>query len=293
MRVRPTQELLGPFPALTPEQRYHFDVFGYVVVENTLSRDQIERLKEALGRLRAAILADRPVGEVEVGKASEHLVQISNFHGYDPVFMEYLSHPWLVGMAEEVCGGVVRLNSCTAIVNSRDPGKPLEDKPTYGLHCGLRPGWGTWTENGLFHCAMARTFTNLTDIGPDDGGTVLIKGSHKIDAPVETIIACAYADRSLIHQVEAPAGSTLLFSESTVHATSQHRSDRPRMVVSGVYTPPMYQQWNRQTVSPEFLASVDERHRPLVSGSTMWEGWIYGQRYRRLEEPRDAALADR
>jgi hypothetical protein len=207
--------------------------------------------------------------------------------------VEYLTHPWLVGMAEEVCGGVVRLNSCTAIVNFRDPSKPLEEKPSYGLHCGLRPGWGTWGEKGLFQTAMARTFTNLTDIGPDDGGTVLIKGSHKIDAPVEAIIACAYADRSLLHQVEAPAGSTLLFSESTIHATSQHRSERPRLVVSGVYTPPMYQVWsNTVTVSPELLASVDERSRPLFTGSAMWEGWIRGQRSRRLDEPRDPALAD-
>ena len=37
-----------PFPALTPAQRYHLEVMGYVVVENTLSPNEAETLKEAL-----------------------------------------------------------------------------------------------------------------------------------------------------------------------------------------------------------------------------------------------------
>ena len=30
-------EFKRPFPALTPAQRYHLDVYGYIVVENTLA----------------------------------------------------------------------------------------------------------------------------------------------------------------------------------------------------------------------------------------------------------------
>ena len=35
-----TSEFTRPFPALTPAQRYHLDVYGYVVVENTLTGDE-------------------------------------------------------------------------------------------------------------------------------------------------------------------------------------------------------------------------------------------------------------
>ena len=37
-----------PFPALTPAQRYHFDVFGYVVIEHTLTPDETSVVLEAL-----------------------------------------------------------------------------------------------------------------------------------------------------------------------------------------------------------------------------------------------------
>ena len=43
-----TSEFIRPFPALTPAQRYHLDVFGYVVVENTLSTDEVGTLLEAM-----------------------------------------------------------------------------------------------------------------------------------------------------------------------------------------------------------------------------------------------------
>ena len=34
-----------PFPALTPAQRYHLDVLGYVVVEKALTSDEVEKTR--------------------------------------------------------------------------------------------------------------------------------------------------------------------------------------------------------------------------------------------------------
>ena len=52
------------------------------------------------------------------------------------------------------------------------------------------------------------------------GGTVVIAGSHKIDPTVETedIVAAALENPSVIHHVEAPAGSVLVFFEATMRA---------------------------------------------------------------------------
>ena len=46
------QAFARPFPALTPAQRYHLDVFGYVVIEETLTADEVSRQLEALQRLQ-------------------------------------------------------------------------------------------------------------------------------------------------------------------------------------------------------------------------------------------------
>uniref|UniRef100_UPI0025934CE3 ATP-binding cassette domain-containing protein n=1 Tax=uncultured Sulfitobacter sp. TaxID=191468 RepID=UPI0025934CE3 len=138
-----------------------------------------------------------------------HLAHILEAH---PAIYDYLTHPRLVGLVEELVGGTVRLEESEAVINSRAPDSTWDGH--YGFHTGTRPDIGTYVENGLYHCTFVKTLTNLTDLGPDDGGTVCIAGSHKIKVSREEIIACAYEDRSLIHQVVAPAGSTLLFGEA-------------------------------------------------------------------------------
>ena len=275
-------EFVRPFPAMTPGQRYHLDVFGYVVIENTLTEEETGRLLESLQRLKTDLLAverDACVRGCRLGAHRPHYLHFAHILEADPAIYDSLTHPRLVGLAEELVGGSVRLEESEAIINERDPDV---EPGRYGFHVGTWPDLGTYTENALFHCTFVKTLTNLTELGPDDGGTVFIAGSHKIKAPKEEVIACASEDRSLIHQVVAPAGSTLLFGEALIHATGDIRSDRERVIVIGGYTPPIFQAWNGQEPSAEFVASVPEAYRPFISGSDRWR---WEQRHRTLGMP--------
>ncbi|MCE7983059.1 MAG: hypothetical protein DYG89_17890 [Caldilinea sp. CFX5] len=276
-----------PFPALTPAQRLHLDVYGYVIIENTLTADEAGRMREALQKLKRDLIATGdPANAVVRGARFStyklHHVHFAHILEADPAILDYLTHPRLVAMAEEFVGGVVRLEESEAIINSRapdyDPGAPVR----YGFHTGTRPDLGTYTENGLFHCNFVKTLTNLTDLGPDDGGTVVIAGSHKIKAPQAQVIACAYEDPSLIHQFIAPAGSTLLFAESLIHATGQLRSDKERVIIIGGYTPPMFRAWPGQEPSQAFVDNLPDIYKPLI-GAT--DSWHWQQRYRSLDMP--------
>jgi ectoine hydroxylase-related dioxygenase (phytanoyl-CoA dioxygenase family) len=273
-----------PFPALTAAQRYHFDVYGYVVVENTLTENEVGSLREALQKLKRDLVAtgDPTRAVVRNARASAykpHHIHLSHVMESDPAILDYLTHPRLLAMVEEVVGGSVRIEESEAIINSRDPNADPNAPLAYGFHTGTRPQYGTYTENGLYHCNFVKTLTNLTDLGPDDGGTVCIAGSHKIQCSEQEIIACAYEDPSLIHQVIAPAGSTLLFGEALIHATGRIHSDRERVILIGGYTPPMFQAWEGQEPSPEFVAQTPESLRPLVTGSDKWH---WQRRFRTL-----------
>ena len=70
-------------------------------------------------------------------------------------------------------------------------------------------------QHGLYHYSFVKTLTNLTDLScPEDGGTIVIAGTHKIDPTVDPqeVIKAALADpgRPLVHHVVAPAGSTTM-----------------------------------------------------------------------------------
>ena len=280
-----------PFPALTPAERYHLDVFGYVIIENTLTADEVGRIKKALYDLRQEIKQldhSSPTPPrvrdsfFETNKPHHHfIVNILEAH---PDITAYATHPRLVAMCEELMGGEARIVEMNAHINSRDPDADPTPKPQYGFHRGTDIAFAGHSQNGLFHCNFVKTLTNLTELGPDDGGTVVIAGSHKIEIPSEGLIKLAYEDRSLIHQVVAPAGSTLLFSETLIHATGQIRSEEERVIIITGYGSTMFPYWDNGTLSEGFRDQIPDQLQTLFHGKAHW---TRGPRYRRLSEEAD------
>ncbi len=91
-----------PFPALTPAQRYHLDVYGYVVIENTLTADETGRLREALQKLKHDFLASSDPANATVRNCrmsvyKPHHVHFAHVLESDPAILDYLTHPRLVG----------------------------------------------------------------------------------------------------------------------------------------------------------------------------------------------------
>ncbi|MFM1851229.1 MAG: hypothetical protein RIS54_913 [Verrucomicrobiota bacterium] len=286
-----------PFPALTPAQRYHFDVFGYVVVPGVLSPAECAAIQAAMRRVRSEIRA-RPAGQAQ-GPGEPKFIMDLPHHVFmcdlmeaDPLFAAYATHPRLVGFAEEVIGGEARIVELNAHLNTRRPDYTPAENPRFDFHNGTDVPFSSHTKHGLYHCNFVKTLTNLTELGPDDGGTVVVAGSHKLDLPVEEMVARAYEDRSLIHQVVAPAGSTLLFAETLIHATGQLRSDRERAIIITGYGSTMMPYWGGAPLTPTFAAAVPEHLRNLYFGKAHW---TRGPRYRLLADPVDArtfTLAD-
>ena len=101
---------------------------------------------------------------------------------------------------------------------------------------------------------------------------MVIAGSHKIDPAVDPkhIIAAAQADPSLIHQVIAPAGSTLVFYESLIHASGEIRSGQDRPLVISGWSPCNFQPWTHFDPCPDLLKRCTEDQREMLTGSRRW-----------------------
>ena len=103
----------SPFPALTPGQRLCFEVNGYCVVENTLSAQETARLRSAALDLRARF-AEQPdptavlLSGAHCDQLEPHYFSAGGLVEAAPEFLEYLTHPMMVGLAEEAVGGKVR-----------------------------------------------------------------------------------------------------------------------------------------------------------------------------------------
>jgi hypothetical protein len=289
-------EYVKPFPALTPAQRYHLDMYGYVIIPKLFDQSECDAMKEALYKLRADLQSlpnpakDNHKGAFLMINQPHHCYMGAIVQSYSPI-ADYVTHPQIVGMSEELLGGKARIVEINAHINRKAPdwGKADDGGPAFGFHRGLPPGYGIHYKNGLYHSSFVKVLTNLTDLGPDDGGTVVIAGSHKIEADDPAIFKAAYEDRSLIHQVVAPAGSALLFTEGLIHATGQIRSDNERVIIISGYSEPVFP-WKLMDshqpgfeMDPAFIASVPEPKRYLFES----KGYMQrAAKYRTLAEPK-------
>jgi hypothetical protein len=261
--------------SLTLPQRFQFEVFGYVLLEGLLKPAEVERLKATIYRMR-----DDPdrgeKGVYAITKGRSYYIRMGNLVQYDPVFVQFATHPKIVPLAEELVGGSVRLEENETIINRRNPEADIDElrrswpNPTR-IHRAIDPSWGCYVEGGHFHTLFVKAIAYLTDVGPEDGGTCVIPGSHRTIWPRSAIESAAQMDTRLYQCIEGRAGSVLLFSESLLHSTSEIISDNERVVVTSGYTPPMFRMERGNFIRPAFVASLPEEVRPLISGSQRWE----------------------
>ncbi|MBI4552593.1 MAG: phytanoyl-CoA dioxygenase family protein [Candidatus Latescibacteria bacterium] len=274
---------IKPFPALTPAQRLYLDINGYVVIENVLSKAEVDKLLDTIYKIERVYreTGALPAACSHFSSTKEDFFRIDNLPHIDLCFFEYVTHPRLVGMAEEIVGGTVRLEQSDAHI--RRPVKHQTEPESYGFHRGINPGF-SYIKNGLYHFTFVKTLTNLTDLEPGDGGTTVIAGTHKISEDVDrnAIVKAALDDPRIIHEVAAPAGSTLLFFESLMHSSGIIRSNKDRVLIIAGYTPTMFQAWNGYDPDPVFVEDIAEDHRALLTGSQKY-GWE--RKLRRLETP--------
>lgn len=263
--VHATGEAAAP---LSLAQRLHFDVYGFVLLPKVLTAHEVTDLRRALGRLNAD--PQPAASRVYLNQDQPHIRHFGNLLEYDAAFLHYATHPTLVEAAAVTVGGPVRIEEVEAIVNRRAASADVaalrrERSRPRGFHAGTQHGWGTFEEDHHFHCLFVKTLAYLTDVGPEDGGTAVIPGSHRLTWPRDEVIRAAHSDPQLVHQVEAAVGSVLLFAESLIHSTTTITSENERMVIIAGYTPPMMQVWPGNEVSPEFIQGLGPEMRQLVA----------------------------
>jgi hypothetical protein len=158
-----------PFPALTPEQRLYLDVNGYVIIRNVLTDSEIQDLLNTIYSIEKAYrkTGELPGPNCHLSSDREDYFRIDNLPHLADSFFHYLTHPYIVGMAEEIVGGSVRLEQSDAHI--RRPVEAADGPIRYGFHRGISPAF-SHTRNGLYH--------HSSGIIESDRDRVLILGGY-------------------------------------------------------------------------------------------------------------------
>jgi len=214
---------------VTAEQAAQYDELGYFAVPDAFDAATVERLDRELAAGDAHVrklLADVPGGRFSVAgldtqTVAPHVVAHSNFA------RRFAAHPVLAGIARDLVGPDVRL---------------YWDQSVYKQPNGAEPV--LWhQDNGYTYVepqAYLTCWVALTDATPENGCIAVLPGVHHDGtlAHRSTLVGeeC-WGDWSAAVEVPVRAGSVVVFSSLTPHATKRNTTDAVRKAYILQYAP--------------------------------------------------------
>ena len=246
---------------LNDYERFFFDLNGYLVIEDALTPGEVASCNEAIEQQRERIRIRPPEESLARGAKALAGAQGRGDVGgmltwpkpWCQPFRDLLAHPVIVPYMNELLGPGFRLDHLYGIMMTKGA-------EGFVLHGGGNTGDLTHSyqhHNGLMRCGLTVVTWVLSDHGPGDGGFACIPGSHKSNYEPPMDVKRLETDIGVVRQVEAKAGSAIIFTEALCHGTLPWQADHERRTVLYKYSPGSIS-YARQYLPEGVAESLDE-----------------------------------
>ena len=265
-----------PFSKLTQEEReYLFDLNGYLVIDDALNTEQLLWINRWIDSQPRDIPTGTWLGNVELhtyGKTDG--LNYQNIIEGGPVFEALIDNPVWIGLVRKLIENDynrVSINEC--FLNVRGEGGFI------GIHSGghvaafpasFRSHAGAWMV-GQINILMA-----LQDVGPGDGMTVVVPGSHK-SHEIHPVLRPGDPNRAnsvyrtdkpdeTLGAVEVPlkAGQALMFTDALLHGGSSRMNPGERRILIYRYSPHSMQPRYNYIPSKELLERLTPAQKAMI-----------------------------
>ena len=225
---------------------------GFTVLERLIEPPVVASLVESLDRLER----DKGFGYAKTSFEGYRTIRINNLLTHDQNFWQVPLQPVVLALAERILDRELLLHSfCSLILGPGQPAQPLhEDTQLIPLPRPHTP-------------IVVNAIWALTDFTEENGGTLIVPGSHRYDSAPE------YGKTYDARPATMPAGSVMLFDSALWHGAGENRSDARRYAFSCSYCSGwMRQQENFQLGVPREIATQFPRRLQELCGYSVYRG---------------------
>lgn len=214
----------------TPLDDFLFDLRGYLVLENAVEPDLLAELNVAIDQF-----PDLAVGEWLGNAQRRDYTASTGFELHNCVeagapFEKLIDHPSWINYLRHYCGEEnsyvqgLFIDECMVSVRKSGGHHPVHS----GGYRGALRGRYLY-EHGVFRCGQCNVILAISDVGPGDGPTMVIPGSHKSNFPHPNAGDYGKLDR-MDHldgavPVHMKAGDALLFVDGLMHGGSSRTNE--------------------------------------------------------------------
>jgi hypothetical protein len=265
----------------TELEEYLFDLQGFVIIREALSPDEVAAGNAAIDLIPRSVPRGGWHGWVQREDHPEHRgISYQQVYEHAPVFERMIDHPSYINFISRFVDGYHTFDHHHGplfidenFFTIRGPGEAIP------LHAGGHDTCKRMAyrfQNGRFACGQVNVLTAFTDIGPGDGATMVIPGSHK-----SNIVHPEFTNPHRQNQwsdggggsvdgvagaieVHMKAGDAIVFSDATCHGSAKRVNAGERRITVYRYG----SSWNRTRwgyhASPELLQRLNPFARKLV-----------------------------
>lgn len=261
----------------TEMERYLFDLNGYIILRNALTTEQVDACNATYDKVQDF----KGTGQVdnifvrESGR-QEGLMMQQLYEG-GGVWEDLIDHPSWFGKIKHFIGtddpenfdghhGPAFIDECFGTI--RGPGGAQR------LHSGGHVGTIRTQfrhHAGKFHCGQVNILMAFTDIGPGDGATMVVPGSHKSNIPhPQTVAIENRADEISVDGVEGAIeahlnkGDALLFVDAIAHGSARRINEGQRRIAVYRYGPSWGYFRHKHRPSATLLDRLTPQRRQIV-----------------------------
>lgn len=217
---------------MTPEEKFMFDLDGYLVIRDVLGRDEVDALVEVVKREFPRNYTDE---EADTHHGNHPGVRraprVSN---WDAATQSLIDHPKVVPYLVELLGPRFRLDHDYGIFMTTGAKRGA-------LHGGLSDLFHHYYryQDGVMQCGLSVVTFVLSDAGPGDGGFACVRGSHKSNFRTNLPEDVRKFERvpHYVVQPEVKAGDVIFFTEALAHGTLPWQALHERKVLLYKYGP--------------------------------------------------------
>lgn len=214
---------------MIPEEKYLFDLEGYLVIRDVLTAEDVATLNAVSDRVFPRDYQDENVHKGRRG--FRHVRFVSR---WDVACQNLIDHAVITPYLVDLIGPKFRIDHDYAIFMEKD----ADGSTLHGMHEAGGHRYYHYQNGVMRNGLMVVTFF-LSDARKGDGGFVCIPGSHKsnlAEALPEEVRRLEKTPHYVI-QPEVRAGDAVIFTEALCHGTMRWSADQERRVFLFKYNP--------------------------------------------------------
>ncbi len=232
---------------MTPEEKFLFDLQGYLVIKNVLSTQEVAGLN-ALAEAKYPSIPGKP----------DRRKRVSN---WGPETQALMDHPRILPYLLTLIDPKFRLDHDYCIF--MEPGAPGGH-----LHGGEGHEGDHWYKyrDGQMKNGLCVVTYFLASAAQGDGGFVCIPGTHKsnfIDSIPHEVLRYERAAPYVV-QPAVEAGDALIFTEALVHGTHPWKAAHERRALLYKFSPG-HSAWSQNYYSPDDYAGLTDQQCRILA----------------------------